>query len=189
MIDGVFNLENKTLTDQRIAEILVKNITNKKIIAVETLINRYLGEMSNNKNDIKFLNSHNFYDSLMKNPKQYARWCILLAVDFINDYYRRYMSFISYNVKKQKNLVEFNFEISKADYNNDSVFVSILITKNGIVAEINNEFVSIVRERDKKNGFTGKWNANISDNLKKSLPLIENDTNKDISYKNLVYKY
>lgn len=177
---------NKNITDQEIAEIFAKNIMKKKDKAIDVLIERYLTDIPSSKDNINYINNCNLHDFLNFTPKEYAKFCISLATYFILDYYRIFNSFISYSVKKDENYIEFSFDIYKSDSSDNSVNILIYMTKNGVIVDINNDYVSIVKERD-KNGFTGKWNANISKSLINKLYGFDNYN--DIINKNKSLKF
>lgn len=172
----MFKLVNKNITDQEIAEIFAKNIMEKKDNAIDVLIERYLTDIPSSKDNINYINGYNLCNPFVFTPKGYAKFCISLATYFIVDYYRIFNSFISYSVKKDENYIEFSFDIYKSNSSDNSVNILIYMTKNGVIVDINNDYVSIVKERD-KNGFTGKWNANISKNLIDKLSGLYNHRN------------
>jgi len=171
IIDRVFNLKKREITEQEIAEIFAKNITRRKYEAADILVTRYLKDIPNTNKNINFINNTS-NKSLVDNPKSYARWSILLAAEYIVDYYKKYISYVSYSIRKQEDCVELNFEIPKNDASKNSVIVTIFLAKNGVVVDINNDYISVVKERIGKE-FTGNWNVNISNNLKSNLTILD----------------
>ena len=171
----------KEMTDIEIAEVFSKNITNKKYKAIDTLICKYLNDVTANKKQLKFVNEHDSNKVLMANPREYARWCLVLATDYISDYSRKYMTPVKYTISNENNNnnnIEFVFEIPKNDSSKNSIAIIVYITKNGMVVDINNNYISIVKERMNKE-FTGVWKANISNGLRKKLPIFPTDKVSD----------
>lgn len=160
------------ITDDEIAKILANGILRKKIVAADAIINKYLKEITNKKDRLNFIGDNYADEFLIDSPKEYAKWCVILASEFIADYSVKTISYIEHSVNRQDSGVEFNFEIYQNKHKNDSSYVTILVNRNGIITDINGQYMSIVKERDGKN-FTGYWNANISHNLKERLPLMK----------------
>ena len=168
----VFKLNKISMTEQEIAEIFAINKLEKRQQAISFLINKYFSDISRDKADISVLNEKtNLYAKIMQNPESYAIWLLNLTADLIYANSLKNNGIVKYQINSNNSYIEFKFDI----YNNKKRVdcdkeITMLISKNGIVVDLDGDYASIARNRNNLKS----WNARFPEELIDYLPLFGN---------------
>jgi len=166
----VFKLDKISMTNEEIANVFATNNVRKRQEAIDCLINGHFGDISQFGKDIQILNeSKNLYSSIMHSPKSYARWIINLTADMIAAS-KTYGVSVKYNINSSNGYTEFKFDVFQNRNRECDKEISLLISKNGIVADFDSDYASISRNRNNPES----WNARFPEDMIDYLPLAKN---------------
>jgi len=174
----VFKLDKISMTNEEIASVFATDNVRKRQEAIDCLINKHFGDISQSGKDIQILNeSKNLYSSIMHSPKSYARWIINLTADMISAIIP-YGASVKYNINSSNGYTEFKFDVFKSGNRECDKEISLFISKNGIVADFDRDYASISRNRNNPES----WNARFPEDMIDYLPLAKN-TKKHVKAK------
>ena len=157
---------NSEVTLENLSKKLISYDVREKEEALNLFLKNFCPDFSYDSSKLKFVDKKNA-SKIMNNPKEYARWMLNFALDFL---------FLSQGTIKDTiennsdNYTELSYYVRSEKY--EDSYVNILTSKNGIAVEINGEVLSMARNRTKKD----TWNANFSEKLATSIPLVRKKT-------------
>ena len=161
---------NNDVTLENLSKKLISYDVREKEEALSIFLRNFCPDFSRDSSKLKFVDKKNA-SKIMNNPRDYARWMLNFALDFI---------FLKDTIESNSsNYTELSYYVKSEKY--EDSYVNILTSKNGIAVEINGEILSMARNRTKKD----TWNANFSERLATSIPLVRKKTRR--SYSKIYY--
>ena len=167
----MLKLNKINMTEQKIAKIFSENNISERSTAIDCLIDKYLSDISNKKSEMIILNDEKkFYSNIAQSPKSYAATILNLVGNLIFENSIKNNSTVEYDINLEGSYVEFKFDIFNGKSVECDKEYAILISKNGVVVDLDGDYASVSRNRTNPKF----WNARFPENLVDYLPMVDN---------------